>query len=67
VLIQILVNITIGDVKGIYEQTCIMVEFTSPSVIDIIETIKAMINRNVIGITDVFISSNFDAVDPIAP
>ena len=67
VLIQILVNMAIGYVKGIYEQTTIAMLSTAPEVIENITTIKAIINRYVIGITDVFISSNLDAVEPTAP
>lgn len=67
VLIQILVNIAIGDVNGIYEQAIIAVLSISPEVIEKITTINAMMNKNVIGITDVFISSSLDAVDPMAP
>ena len=67
VLIQILVNIAIGDVKGIYEQTTIAMLSTDPEVIENITTIKAIINSYVIGITDVFISSNLDTVEPTAP
>ena len=53
--IAILVNIAIGEVKGIYEHTNIAVLSISPLVIDIITTIKAITNRKVIGITDVLI------------
>ena len=67
VLIQILVNIAIGDVNGIYEQTSIAKLSMDPLVIENITTINAIINRNVIGITDVLISSSLDAVEPIAP
>ena len=67
VLIQILVNIAIGEVNGIYEHTSIAALSIDPEVIENITTIKAMIKRNVIGITDVLISSSLDAVEPIAP
>ena len=67
VLIQILVNIAMGDVNGIYEQTFIRTVSTLPLAIENITTKKAMIKRNVIGITDVLMSSSFDAVEPIAP
>ena len=67
VLIQILVNIAIGEVKGIYEHISIAVLSTEPELIENITTINAIIKRNVIGITDVFISSSLDAVEPIAP
>ena len=67
VLIQILVNIAIGEVNGIYEHTSIAVLSTEPLLIENMTTIKAMMNRNVIGITDVLISSSLDAVEPIAP
>ena len=67
VLIQILVNIAIGEVNGIYEQTLIRTVSTLPLDIENITTKKAKINRNVIGNTNVFISSSFDAVEPIAP
>ena len=67
VLIQILVNIAIGDVNGMYEQTSIAILSTVPLLIENITTINAIIKRNVIGITDVLISSSLDAVEPIAP
>ena len=67
VLIAILVNIAIGDVNGINEQTIIAGLSTSPDVIDIITTMNATINSIVIGMTDVFISSSFVAVEPTAP
>ena len=57
VLIQILVNIAMGDVNGIYEQTFIRTVSTLPLAIENITTKKAMIKRNVIGITDVLILS----------
>ncbi len=40
---------------------------TDPLDIEDITTIKAMTNRMVSGITEVLISSTFDAVEPIAP
>ena len=67
VLIQTLVNIAIGEVNGIYEQISIAVLSTEPLLIENITTINAIIKRNVIGITEVFISSSLDAVEPIAP
>ena len=67
VLIQILVNIAIGDVNGIYEQTIIAVLSIVPLLIENTTTINAIIKRNVIGITDVLMSSSLDAVEPIAP
>ena len=67
VLIQIRVNIAIGDVNGIYEQMIIAVLSIVPLLIENTTTINAIIKRNVIGITDVLISSSLDAVDPIAP
>ena len=67
VLIQTLVNIAIGEVNGIYEQISIAVLSTEPLLIENITTIKAMMNRNVIGITEVLISSSLEAVEPIAP
>ena len=67
VLIQILVNIAIGEVKGIYEQTSIATLSISPLLIENITTINAMIKRKVMGITEVLISSSLDAVEPIAP
>ena len=67
VLIQIRVNIAIGEVNGIYEQTFISTVSTLPPVIENITIKNAMINKKVIGITEVLISSNFDAVEPIAP
>ena len=67
VLIQILVNIAIGEVKGIYEHTSTAVLSTEPELIENTTTINAIIKRKVIGITEVLISSSFDAVEPIAP
>ena len=67
VLIAILVNIAIGEVNGMYEQISIAVLSIEPLLIENITTINAIINRNVIGITDVLMSSSFDAVEPIAP
>lgn len=67
VLIQILVNIAIGEVNGIYENTLINTEFTLPPIIENRTTIKAIIKRKVTGSTMVLISSSFDAVEPIAP
>ena len=67
VLIQILVNIAIGDVNGMYEQTSIAILSTVPLLIENITTINAIIKRKVIGITDVLISSSLEAVEPIAP
>ena len=66
-LIAILVNIAIGDVNGIYEQTLIAVLSTLPLVIENITTIKPTTNSIVMGITEVLISSSFDAVEPTAP
>ena len=66
-LIAILVNIAIGEVNGIYEQIRIARLFTSPPLIEVITTIKAIMNTKVSGMTEVFISSSFDAVEPIAP
>ena len=45
VLIHILVNIAIGEVNGIYEQTSIAVLSTDPLVIENITTINAIRNR----------------------
>ena len=67
VLIQILVNIAIGEVNGIYENTFINTEFTLPPIIENRTTIKAIMKRKVTGSTIVLISSSFDAVEPIAP
>ena len=67
VLIQILVNIAIGEVNGIYEHTFINTEFTLPPIIENRTTIKAIMKKNVTGSTIVLISSSFDAVEPIAP
>ena len=67
VLMQILVNIAIGEVNGIYEHTSIAALSTEPELIENITTIKALIKRKVIGMTDVLISSSLDAVEPIAP
>ena len=66
VLIQILVNIAIGEVNGIYEQTFIKAVSTFPLDIENITTKNAMINKNVIGMTEVLMSSSLEAVDPIA-
>ena len=67
VLIQILVNIAIGEVNGIYENTFINAEFTFPPIIENRTTIKAIMNKKVTGNTIVLMSSSFDAVEPIAP
>lgn len=67
VLIQILVNIAIGEVNGIYENTFINTEFMLPPIIENRTTIKAIMKRKVTGSTIVLISSSFDAVEPIAP
>ena len=67
VLMHILVNIAIGDVKGIYEQMSIAVLSIEPLLIENITTINAIMNKNIIGITEVLISSSFEAVEPIAP
>ena len=56
VLIQILVNIAIGEVNGIYEHTFIKAVSTLPLIIENITTKKAIMKRNVIGNTEVFIS-----------
>ena len=67
VLIAILVNIAIGDVKGIYEQISIAVLSIEPLLIENTTTKNAMTNKYVMGMTEVLISSNLDTVDPIAP
>ena len=67
VLIQILVNIAIGEVNGIYEHTFINTEFTLPPIIEDRTIIKAIMKKKVTGNTIVLISSSFDAVEPIAP
>ena len=67
VLIQILVNIAIGEVNGIYEHIFINTEFTFPPIIENRTTIKAIMKKKVTGNTIVLISSSFDAVEPIAP
>ena len=67
VLIQILVNIAMGEVNGIYENTFINTELALPPTIENITTIKAIMKRKVTGSTIVLISSSFDAVEPIAP
>ncbi len=61
------VNITIGEVNGIYEQTFIKTLSTEPEESEKTSTINAMINKKVTGITEVFISSSLEAVEPIAP
>ena len=66
-LIQMRVNIHIDEVKGMKEHTLINVLFISPPVIENIATMKAIIKRKVMGITEVLISSSFEAVEPIAP
>ena len=66
-LMQILANIAIGEVNGIYEHTSIAILSTDPELIENITTINAMMKRKVIGITEVLISSSLEAVDPIAP
>ena len=60
VLIQRRVNIAIGEVKGIYEHTFIKVVSSSPLDMEKTTTMNAIINKKVIGITDVLISSNFE-------
>ena len=67
VLIQILVNIAIGEVNGIYENTFINTELMLPPIIEDRTTIKAIMKKKVTGSTIVLISSSFDAVEPIAP
>ena len=67
VLIQILVNIAIGEVNGIYEQISIAVLSIDPELIENTTTINAIIKRKVIGMTEVLMSSSLDAVEPIAP
>ena len=67
VLIQILVNIAIGEVNGIYEHIFINTEFMLPPIIENRTTIKAIMKKKVTGNTIVLISSSFDAVEPIAP
>ena len=67
VLIQILVNIAIGEVNGIYEHTRINTLSTEPSLNEKETTINAIMKRKVTGITEVLISSSLDAVEPIAP
>ena len=67
VLIQILVNIAIGEVNGIYEHSFINTEFTLPPIIEDRTIIKAIMKKKVTGSTIVLISSSFDAVEPIAP
>ena len=67
VLIAILVNIAMGEVKGIYEQIFIAKLSTDPPLMEKTTTINAMIKRKVSGITEVLISSNFEEVEPIAP
>lgn len=66
-LMAIRVNIAMGEVKGIKEQTFISVLSTVPDARDIIIAIKQATKSMVIGNTDVLISSNFDAVEPTAP
>ena len=67
VLIAIRENIAMGEVRGKYEQIIIIVLSTVPLLIEKITTISAPIKINVIGITEVLISSSFEAVDPTAP
>ena len=67
VLIQILVNIAIGEVNGIYEHIFINTEFTFPPIIENRTTIKAILNKKVTGSTIVIISSSFHAVEPNEP
>ena len=66
-LMQILVNIAIGEVNGIYEHTFIKVVSTLPLVIENMTIQNAIMNKYVMGNTDVFISSSFEAVEPMAP
>ena len=49
VLMQILVNIAMGEMNGIYEQIFISVVSTFPPAIANTTIIKAIINKNVIG------------------
>ena len=67
VLIAMRVNIAIGEVNGIYEHRIIHILSTFPLVMEKITTMKATINSIVIGMTEVLMSSSFDAVDPTAP
>ena len=67
VLMAILVNMDIGDVNGIKEQTNIKVLSILPEASENITTKYAMINNIVIGIIAVLISSSLDTVEPIAP
>ena len=64
---QIRVNIAIGEVKGMKEQTFIRTVSTFPLVMEKRTIMKAARNRKVMGITEVLISSSLDAVEPIAP
>ena len=66
-LMAILVNIAIGEVNGIYEQTVIKVLSMSPEDIENITTINPAMKSKVTGITEVLMSSSFEAVEPTAP
>lgn len=67
VLMAILVNMAIGEVNGINEHIFINKLSTVPLVIDNITTKNPATKSNVRGITEVLISSNLEAVEPIAP
>lgn len=67
VLIAILVNIDMGEVSGMKEQTFISVLSTLPALMENTTTINAITKSIVIGITEVLISSSFEAVEPTAP
>ena len=61
------VNIAIGDVKGTNEHIFISKVSTVPAENEYTTTMKAITNNIVIGITEVLMSSSFEAVEPIAP
>ena len=68
VLIQILVNIAIGEVNGIYENTFINTEFTLPPIIENRTTIKAIMKKKVTGNSlRLFVSSDEKSDCAIAP
>ena len=65
--IAIRVNIAIGEVKGINEQTVSIILSGFDEVSEYMTTKNAIMNIIVTGMTAVFMSSSFDTVDPIAP
>ena len=67
VLMAIRVNIAIGEVNGTKEQIFIAILSMLPLDMENTTTIKAAMNKNVKGMTEVLMSSTLDAVEPMAP